>query len=476
MKTCQRALIMLAVILVFTACAPIATPVPVALPSEEPTLTPSLVATVAITPTSQPDIGRLLAEATTVTPLPSPTKSPQVLTPKKTAFGLFLEPWLKEALKRREERRNDPSYQHRIDPALNEGRVNFLFFGWGWDLQPSGKVPEDRSLFEVGSVSIVSYKLASNEVSLISITHDTWAPEVRRKVGPGNVKGISPNITQRIGAAYFDVSLDYLREVVEDATGLSVDFTFIFNDALIKRYIDEVLKGAEVEIPQDFVTYPFYMTEVKNPPMVAAKGSRYYLENVRYPKVGDYLSFHKGRQVLDGTMAVGYMKAGAVPRFPGEYNKSLENNRRKEVMLSALVDTAKIRAQSKEFWLDSATFFGREWANLRLSGTGSLFVRNEIFMDMDFVPEALFVSNAVNVVSHLDELRGSETGIPSLGQKLYVVDLNSGDGGVCWWQPTYDMEIPCSPGFTPNADGDLVTGYWKPVRDLVRNRLTSTPK
>lgn len=75
--------------------------------------------------------------------LPPPSTLKEDVADKQTKasadslFDSLLRPFLYEAQKRREDRsRKDPEFIKRIDEGLNEGRVNFLLFGYGETHEP----------------------------------------------------------------------------------------------------------------------------------------------------------------------------------------------------------------------------------------------------------------------------------------------------------------------------------------------------
>jgi hypothetical protein len=241
-----------------------------------------------------------------------------------------------------------------------------------------------------------------------------------------------------------------MRKTVEDATGLSVDFQIAFKDSLLLNLVDGVFGGIEIDNPADFKVQPFYLDG----------------------KMFEEGRFGKGRQPLNGTQTIQYIKALNTRRDP-----SLERNVRKVIVFRALLDGTNQRCHDRDFWL-------------RVSG----FVVGQSSSKMiqfDFDPLALLVSNLPDVIASAGRFakgEGCDFGASRIGKALYVVDPTVGAGGVQW----VSMEVLTNPiakrdldsGVYPDAGagmelpmnsnpyGDLITEYWQSVRLLVKQTLT----
>ena len=69
----------------------------------------------------------------------SPNSQSSISVPdtSDSLFDTLLTPFVNEAKKRRADLvKSDPDYLKRVDPVLNEGRVNFLLFGYGESHEP----------------------------------------------------------------------------------------------------------------------------------------------------------------------------------------------------------------------------------------------------------------------------------------------------------------------------------------------------
>ena len=238
--------------------------------------------------------------------------------------------------------------------------------------------------------------------------------------------------------------------MLENATGLSMDFQVACREGVIQRFIDQVLGAIEVDIPRSFEVIPFY------------------LDGVKYERG----RFEKGRQHLDGKRTIQFIKT--LPAHTGKYyGKDLENNARKALVMDALLATARRRAQDGDFWMRLAGLVARE------SVTGAVAC--------DFAPLPLVVDTIGATIPHLKELGNHEAAIPALGRSLYVVDPCCGDGGVRWadGDPNAITQRDLAAGVYPDAGkgtqvpfganpyGDLVSEYWPSVRRLVARWMSA---
>ena len=422
------------------------------------TVTPTPVApmsTAASTPTAQTSVSTPVADSPTATlptviSTPSPTATPSLTpAPKPTAVlhpttlvDTLINPFVSEAHRRRNERaRLDPAYARRVDQKLNQGRINFLLFGHGETYEPPIAVD-----VIIGSLSILSYDHRAGRGDIVPLTHDTRAPEIERFLAQRG----EPSLAVKIDQAYSVGGFDLMRKTVEDATGLSTDFQIAFKDSLLINLVDDVLGGIEIDNPADFEVQSFYLD-----------GKRFEAGR-----------FSKGRQQLNGTQTIQYIKALAA-----HYDPSLERNVRKVIVFRALLDGINQRCHDRDFWL-------------RISG----FVvgqSNSESIQYDFDPLGLLVSHLPDVISGAGRFvqgEGCDLGASKIGRTLYVVDPTVGDGGVQW----VSMEVLTNPiakrdlesGVYPDAGagmelplnsnpyGNLITEYWQSVRLLEKQKLT----
>ena len=358
-------------------------------------------------------------------------------------FDALMAPLASEAQRRRAEMaRSDPEFLKRIDGKLNEGRVNFLLFGYGETHEP----PFTEKAI-IGSHTIISYDLRTRQADIISFTHDIRAPEIERELAK---RGVKP-VAMRIDSAYNIGGFKLMRKVLEDATGLSMDFQVAFKDAAIQRLVDNVFDGVQVTAPMAFDVHPFY------------------LDGVKYP--GGH--FPQGPQELNGRQVIQFIKT--VPVAEGPYDKLLEHNSRKSLVFDALLRSLNEKYKDRTFWLKGAAFVAGELIN------GAVV--------FDFDPVSLIVNNIGGATTGLQKSfaaeQSSEICLPNINQEKYIVDPAQGDGGVQWVNanaaenpitqkdidagiyPTRAMEVPIN----ANPYGDLVIGYWTSVRGLVKESL-----
>jgi hypothetical protein len=348
-------------------------------------------------------------------------------------FDELVAPLREEAARRRLERaRVDPSYAQRVDAALNDGRINFLFFGYGETYEPP-EAPHFK-----GSINIFSLDLRTLAIATITLNHDIRAPEVERfRTSNGDTS--EPT---KIHMAYPLGGFDLMGRTVEDATALSMDFQLAMEDGVIKRAVDEVFGGLKIDVPFELDARPIYFEGVEHPA-------------VRY---------NSGTQTLDGLQALQFIKAV----MQGDYDPAKELTVRKQIVISAMMKAARRESLSPAFWARVLSFMGRE------------LKRKSIVYDFDPVKLLFSVTQKI-----MTQQAHGDMVWPTMGQSVYVVDYVSGDGGVEWvtgslnpiMQNDLAKGVYLEKSFSVPKDGadpyapDLVTHYWPSVRALIRQRL-----
>jgi hypothetical protein len=297
-----------------TACLP-SVPTPPSLPHSPATSLPSVEEPALDAPAVSPDPRRPDEPLPEVLPAPPPALRPPTLAER------ILDGFVAEAERRRALwPQISPERLQRIDQRLNEGRVNFLLFGYGETHEPP---LTERGI--IGSYTIVSYDRFWRELSLISLTHDIRAPEIERALGtPWAVK---------IDQAYAVGGIPLMQQVFENATGLAADFTVVFPDTQLVSLIDHVYGGLSFENPRAFEVLPFY------------------LEGDKYPRG----FFPAGRITLDGKGVLQYIKTVPVER-PGAQDKRLEHNVRKHRVARALLEATRTHLTNPVFLLKLLAF------------------------------------------------------------------------------------------------------------------------
>jgi hypothetical protein len=364
-------------------------------------------------------------------------------TSADSLFDVLMSPLADQAQRHREElAKSDPEFQNRINSALNAGRINFLLYGYGETHEPP--ITEKAN---IGSYTIISYDLRSRQATILSFTHDIRAPEIERELSKRGVTSTA----MRMDSAYSVGGFKLMRKVIEDATGLSMDYQVAFKDAAIQRLVDNVFDGVQVTAPMAFDVHPFYLDEVKYP--------------------GGH--FPQGPQKLNGLQVIQFIKT--VPVAEGSYDRVLEHNSRKSLVFDALLKSLDEKYQDRAFWLKGTAFVAGEFVNGSIAS--------------DFDPVALIINNIGAATMGLQKSLGAGQSsaelFPRIDHSLYIVDPAQGDGGVQWvnanaavnpitqrdidagMYPTLAMEIPIN----ANPYGDLVAGYWTSIRVLVRDSL-----
>lgn len=362
----------------------------------------------------------------------------------KDLFGALMEPFIKEAGRRRLRRlEHDPGFASRVDWGFADQRINFLLFGYGETHEPP---ITERA--EIGSISVFSLDVPSRKIDIVSFTHDIRAPEIERyqkEMGNDNT------FPTKIYRSYEFGGFPLMSEVIENATGLSMDFQIAFHDRLIKRLIDDVFNGVEVEIPEDFAVYPFY------------------LDGKKYPG----RNFARGNQRMSGLDVLSYIKTVPDTNGGSTYPKSQEHNFRKHRVIEGCVKGLKGNIANPVFL----------WRLHNLIGSKS----SKGTLDFDFDPQELLLGNLMEVAAEAGKsiFRSNGEGKPfSTGETVYIVDSAHGDGGVQWVNasespvivdevkkgrfPDRAMEVPIDAN--PNAE-NLAKGYWGSVRSLVKKRF-----
>ena len=346
----------------------------------------------------------------------------------------LIAPFAEDALRRREQRAAaDPSYAQRIDPTLNQGRINFLLFGYGETYEPP-YVPDFK-----GSINIFSLEIRTLNVSSITLNHDIRAPEVERFRQSTDRKQGPTRIDQSYPVGGFDI----MRLAAEDATGLAVDYQLVINDGVIKDAVDELFGGLDVNVPFEFDAMPISFNSTMYP-------ARHYAA---------------GEQRMDGLQAIQFVKA----LNAGSYDRSRELAVRKQIVVQALAAATRSEGGNPLFWSKALGF-------MRLA-----VERKTVAYDFDPM-ELLRASIQPSVARGLL----GEITLPTFGDSTYIVDDHSGDGGVEWVtgsaNPIIQRELAdglyvdrslAVPKNGANPDAiDLVSGYWPSVRELIRRRLT----
>lgn len=155
------------------------------------------------------------------------------------------------------------------------GRTNILALGMAGGDYPASDLTD--------TIIFISLNHQTSEVDLLSLPRDIWVPALRTK----------------INAVYHYRGLEGTKEVVAEIVGQPVDYGLLVNFDLFKEIID-ALGGVEVDIERSFDDYRFPLPGKENDP---CGGDPEY--QCRY----EHIHFDAGKQVLDGEMALKYIRS-----------------------------------------------------------------------------------------------------------------------------------------------------------------------
>jgi hypothetical protein len=381
--------------------------------------------------------------------------SPEKSVEQPTILDELLKPLVSEALRRRKEKAaTDPDYLYRVDTELNGDplkdevlRVNFLLRSNGTMVRPEVD-PITHSAHQ-----IISLDLKTKKVSLISITGDTRGPRAERYL---QSKGEAP-ILKSINDSY-DAGLKYegqagafnlLATTFEEMSGLAMDFQMVFDDSVIKEFIDQVSGNIKVDLPYEFDVYKIMVDGVEEPADV----------------------FPEGEQELNGIKALQYMKGEDID----SQKTGRQFHQRKSLILEAVAK--KIKES-----LFSVVNFGKSFPpfldtqlkkeKVKLDFDIKQLINFDIFKDpriLGRVPGFNELS-IINSIFLMDPYYGGE-GIRTVASDAEEnpasrKDLDSGEF------PSYyaGLEVPIN----GNPYGDLVKDFWGQLqgpRDLIKRRL-----
>lgn len=374
-------------------------------------------------------------EESTLTPTPEPTPKPP-----EDLFTEFIKPFVEEALRKRAERaKNNPEYSHRVDAELNQNRVNILLLGYG---EEHGDTYADYA----GPITVLSYDLKTKQITSISFSRDMRAPELERKSTKEELKATPIRYSFRNGG------FDSTRQIVEDATGLAVDFQIVFKDKLIHNLITDLAgNNLDINVPKELQTTYFRFDDKQHSPVhFSASPQSMNADKAMYYIVGE----HESPQVPEDERT--FRKNIVLKALSKKIMNEIKNNPLRMVnvlqfILSKTGDKSLITDIDQNLFTSTLNGIFNSARNALLSPASKELK----------IPE-LNENNQININ---DPMFGGE------GVKR-VHNINEGDhpsiqedyknGVMEKW-----MLIP--PGGNPY--GDLVDEYWKPVRNIIKGKL-----
>lgn len=426
---------------------PLKTLSPTLFPSFTPTFLPFL------TPTGTPF---LTQELTTSTP------------EAQTITQFLLRELINENIKRTASQRqiNPVEYDKRIDKDLNAKRLNILFWGSGISHEP----PFDK--LPIASPLIISIDLAQNKIDTVSITHDVWVPLIDRTLGifgqANSANRLDQAILNKEAGAKFGGQFALSQRVIENATGLAINFQIHLDDQVIKNFVDQVAGGSlVVDVPIDMPLDAYYMED-----------------GIHYPQ--GWLVPH-GLIRLNANDVVGYIKD--VPTVsPGQkdtkgnslYDPRMEHSARRTAVIKGILNYAQNHLLDLGFTFRLTSFLKS------LNNNPDQFSTN-----FDF--QSLCLNSISTMATNLVSLGNTSLELPGFRHSPYAVDpccttdpnpldeplrwvdvaILNGNKSVRIARDTHILksglsyEVPL--GADPFNPDDLV--YFQSVRDWVKKNL-----
>jgi len=161
-------------------------------------------------------------------------------------FAEYLKPFRAEAQRRRAQLSvTDGSYARRVDGQLNAGRVNFAVFGMG---ESTTNTYKEREV----SIMLVSID-ENNQMYTVSLSRDIRVPELEQRT-----EGIGRD-SRDMRNVYAQLGFDGARQVIEEATGLSVNYVVVVKDIFLYNYINELSGPITIEVLKEHQTTPFLL-------------------------------------------------------------------------------------------------------------------------------------------------------------------------------------------------------------------------
>lgn len=343
---------------------------------------------------------------------------------------------------------DDPDFSSRVDQALNTNRLNIALLGYG---EEHGQPYEEFGM----SVTILSLNLESQQLGSISLSRD-----IRVTRYENNALGIGRQYFT-LRSVYNRAGFEGTRLVIEEATGLAVDYQLLLRDVLVRNYLEQVSGPVTLAVAKEHHTLP------------------YRLDRREFP--ADYIP--AGTQTMDAQRAMTFILAEDV----NPKGRADERSYRKNLLMHALIGNIKERLASKDISTvaNLAEFLVREIS----SQNATPDFDSSLVLDGLLSGALLFLASKGDVDTFVPELNPAE--------EIVVHDILFGDGGVrrvhqiIRYPDAYNVQdndalrTEAQGGHLPMwllvpIGGDpfstrYVDDYWGSVRDLVRAGLTHGP-
>lgn len=339
-----------------------------------------------------------------------------------------------------------------------------------WGSGISHEPPYDK--LQIASPLIVSVDLKSNKIDLVSITHDVWVPLIDRVLGtfgqPNSANRLDQAILNKEAGAKFGGQFLLSQRVIEDATGLAVNFQVRLDDQVIKKFVDQVAGGSLV------VNVPINM------PL-----DSYYMRDGIHHSQGWIVP--QGQTRLNSDDVVGFIKS--VPTVaPGQkdangrllYDPRMEHSNRRTAIATGSLNYVQGHLFDPGFHFRLTSF---------IKGLNA----DEFSTNFDI--QSLIFGSLATMVTNSSSLKNTNLGLPSIGHTPYAVDpccttdpdpmseplrwadvaILNGNGSV---QKARDLNHVFAPGLSYEVplDADPFNpdnlAYFRTVRNWVKKNLS----
>lgn len=347
------------------------------------------------------------------------TATPEAEKPPKNIFKELVLPKLKEFVEKRrlEKQQKDPEYLSRINPELNKDRINFLLMGIG----------KENALTD--SILVGSYHEPSHTLSLISLPRDLQSPEVLKKTG-------NP-ASSRINQAFAYGGMDLAGQAIENATGLSVDFTVVNKfDALIDL-VDKTTGYVDIELDE----------AIDDPKYPAMEGYGY-----------DYFQIGTGQHRVDGKTALKIARSRQGSKG-GDYDRAGRQQKVFEALLNTWANEGKRNV------LTGINLVGKIKGVIEQK-LANKSLQLDFAIDQVLWPQIQQVVNAAPMIL-IDKLKGQKW---EFGEKPQTSSLVISNKNFVASADIPGVAITKIKGGNPYA-ANVREGYWKPVRQTVEQML-----
>jgi hypothetical protein len=413
-----------------------------------------------------------LGSGANVSPPPIPIDKRPV-----TLGDIAARPLMEDAWQRRAARlRDDPGAARRVNDVLSRGRYSVAVFGWG---EEHGETYAELG----GSISVLSFDVATGAIDTISLSRDIRTPEIERAL---KVSGSSPQVLRRVYRAGVDSGVggfQLMRAAVESITGLQIDHQVLFKDIFVKDFLDLLIEKSgrklSINVEKEHTLAAFRLGGVDFPAGTRIDAGRQEMSSVeamRYILAED--ANPQGRQDERSYRKMALFRA-VLAQLQPLLQRDLSNVA--NPMATTLLDDFRV-------FLDQQGRFG----HLVFEHDAVRDLLLDLFSRGYWARRMLWRGyENLSTLRSLDEIKSDTV---RANRQIVIHDPYFGDGGVRrvhnirnqpqpWDNPGIVAEVTSGmlkdptiswmlipDGGDPYAS-DLVTGYWAATRSLVRRTL-----